>query len=106
MSAVHPQPTLFDAGPFTLQSYEDALCADCSAPTCPGEWYMVVDGVWREALAVGDRPDGGPVGFLCIGCLEARLGRRLVAADFAPLPVNEPSPADTGRLATRKGRWS
>jgi hypothetical protein len=29
-------------------------------------------------------------GFLCIGCLETRLGRQLCADDFTGYPVNNP----------------
>ena len=55
---------------------------------------MVTDAVW--AAAKGGRT------YLCIGCLERRLGRKLVPVDFTPLPVNEPSLLDTPRLAARK----
>ncbi|UVC12843.1 hypothetical protein [Mesorhizobium onobrychidis] len=40
--------------------------------------------------------------FLCIPCLEARLGRKLMPADFADVPVNKPSRSDTPLLAARK----
>ncbi len=40
--------------------------------------------------------------YLCVGCLERRLGRELCAEDFAELEVNQPSLADTPRLALRK----
>src|SRR5262245_59749408 len=50
-------------------------CADCRRCTW-GEVYMVHDHLWEAA---GMAPDGG---FLCIGCLETRLGRRLAPADF------------------------
>jgi hypothetical protein len=54
---------------------------------------MVVDSVWTVA---------GEAAFLCIGCLESRLERALVPADFPGLPINDPSPWDTDRLASRK----
>jgi hypothetical protein len=41
-------------------------------------------------------------GFLCIGCLEERLRRKLTIDDFTKLPVNEPFPSDTERLARIK----
>jgi hypothetical protein len=44
-------------------------CRDCAADTFIGEWYMVRDEVW---------PLGFHDGVLCIGCLEQRIGRRLV----------------------------
>lgn len=47
---------------------------------------------------------GGGAGFLCIGCVEARLGRLLTAADFAPTRINWPHPRDTPRLADALAR--
>ena len=61
------------------------------------EYYVVADQLWTAA---GMAKDGG---FLCIGCLERRIGRRLSSADFPPCPLNEPDPWDTPRLASRKG---
>jgi hypothetical protein len=55
---------------------------------------MVRNDVWHDA-GMGD-------GYLCVGCVELRLGRRLEAHDFTPWPINEPSPWDTPRLASRK----
>jgi len=55
---------------------------------------MVTNDVWAEA--------GMTTGYLCIGCLEARLGRTLVAADFTRVPINEPgNPWNTARLDDR-----
>jgi hypothetical protein len=49
-------------------------CVDCGVD-CEeiGEGYRVDDAVW---------PIGEDDGMLCIGCLERRLGRRLVREDF------------------------
>lgn len=62
-------------------------CHDCGVPTAPldgpDEWYTVHDTVWGSAAASVDS-------ILCIGCLEARLGRRLRPADFVPAVLNEP----------------
>ena len=55
-------------------------CDDCQGSTT-GEHYLVHDAVWFEAT-----PDAE--GWLCIGCLEARLGRRLIPADFQPINLN------------------
>ena len=56
---------------------------------------MVHDAVWAQAGAVD--------GYLCIGCLETRLGRALGPDYFPDFPVNEhPHPWDTERLAARK----
>lgn len=88
----------------------NALCVDCGVDTTPcthrrgcrhtGKWeyYMLRDDVW--AAAVMDR------GFLCVGCLEHRIGRRLRPSDFRrDLAVNLPNPWDTARLAARKA-WA
>lgn len=62
-------------------------CHDCGSPTAPldgpHEWYMVFDRVWRRAHAAEDS-------VLCIGCLEVRLDRRLLPADFTAVPLNDP----------------
>ena len=110
----------------------DAPCGDCGWPTNrpgqPGEYYMVRDGTWSAAgmetaaerylrLAAGtgrlltpaqwcayrDR-DGGA--FLCVGCLEARLGRELHAGDFTAHDINTPGwpQAKTPRLLARLAR--
>ena len=65
-----------------------ALCADCGVDTIPDEpdfdceWYTVHDHIWAQV--------GLGRGFLCIGCLEARIGRRLQPEDFPDVPVNDP----------------
>jgi len=57
---------------------------------------MVHDAVWTAAgLAKDD-------GYLCVGCLERRLGRQLVARDFTAARINNPDhPFKTPRLASR-----
>lgn len=60
--------------------YPEFLCVDCGYNTIDDEYYMVHDEVWRAS--------GMNEGMLCIGCLEARLGRMLGAADFPSVPVN------------------
>jgi hypothetical protein len=40
-------------------------------------------------------------GMLCIGCLENRIGRPLMQADFTDVPVNQPSRSNSKRLASR-----
>lgn len=90
----------------------NAPCKDCGVDTAPitgkgcgderwgrrdalgWEYYMVHNVLWDAA--------GGADGFLCIGCLELRLGRMLTPDDFANLPINGSSPWDTARLANRK----
>jgi hypothetical protein len=86
----------------------ESVCRDCGQDTCPctgkpgcrhaAKWehYMVHDSVWEmTGLASED-------GYLCIGCLETRLGRSLTAADFTAAPINEPNdPWNTRRLTSR-----
>jgi hypothetical protein len=84
-------------------------CYDCGTDTTPctgkrdcphngWEWYEVREDVWDAA---GMTNIGGRA-YLCIGCLEQRIGRRLTAGDFAPVPINKPNPRDTDRVASRK----
>lgn len=63
-------------------------CLDCGAetlsdePGVPTEYYMVHKEVWKAA--------GAPLaGYLCIGCLEVRLGRQLCRSDFTDARVND-----------------
>ena len=69
-------------------------CVDCGVNTCPtemgprAETFMVHDHVWAQA---GMTEDGG---HLCVGCIEARLGRQLVADDFIDCKLNDLSIAD------------
>jgi hypothetical protein len=84
-------------------------CNDCSVNTVPlegdREYYEVWDELWRRAGAPGiGQSDHGTNGFyLCVGCLEARLRRRLKPADFKPYPANTPSPWLSQRLNDRLG---
>jgi len=60
-------------------------CRDCGVSVA-GEWYTVHDHVWAAA---GMERLGG---CLCVGCLEARLGRGLNAADFTAAEINSLDP--------------
>lgn len=69
-----------------IGGYTPAPCVDCGVDTYArgvDEYYMVHNEVWAAA---GMLPRDG---MLCIGCLEARLGRRLTAVDFTDVPVND-----------------
>jgi hypothetical protein len=56
-------------------------CADCGLDTLAlDEYYVVWPELWNRVAARDE--------FLCIGCLEDRLKRRLCAADFPHYPVN------------------
>jgi len=71
-------------------------CADCEVDVFEiDERFMVNDQVWAAA---GLEPDSG---WMCVECLEARLGRELVADDFADLPMNAPDYPHSPRLADR-----
>lgn len=72
-------------------------CADCSENTKRiHEYYMVQDVVWAAANMPLDH------GMLCIGCLEARINRKLVSTDFINCPVNSYWPKSQ-RLHDRMG---
>ena len=59
-------------------------CDDCGSDTRP-ESYSLLSAVWR--VAVGS----DAIDRLCIGCIEARLERRLTPDDFAEdSPLNDP----------------
>jgi hypothetical protein len=66
-------------------------CADCGIGTNTlGEWYMVKNEIWDQAWA-GRRKSWHALSgqqILCVGCLEKRLGRTLMACDFTDVPVN------------------
>lgn len=87
-------------------------CADCGTGTIrSGEWYMVRDDVWQQAWrgrarkSWHGRVPGQEV--LCIGCLEKRLGRTLMACDFADVPINDPGRGNISeRLRDRLDRES
>jgi hypothetical protein len=73
-----------------------SACADCGVGTLRlGEWYMVNDDVWEQAWEGRRKSWHGRVPgqeILCIGCLENRIGRTLVAGDFIPdVPANDPN---------------
>jgi hypothetical protein len=70
-------------------------CGGCGIATRPSEVYMLADEVWNP-VADGAR-------FLCVGCLEERLDRRLDADDFVRVPLNDDSEFDSVRLRVRKG---
>jgi hypothetical protein len=65
---------------------------------------MVKDDVWAAAgMPPYDETQepGERGGYLCIGCLEARLGRTITRADF--MHPGDPGDLDTPRLRNRLG---
>src|SRR4051812_46231525 len=77
-------------------------CHDCEMATTPtpegGELYRARAEGWRGAKRW--TPVGPRLRFLCVGCLEQRLGGRLPRGAFPAVPVNAPSPIDSPRLAS------
>jgi hypothetical protein len=66
---------------------------------------MVTEDVWNTAgmpastVKAYGQSDGD---FLCIGCLENRIGRLLCAQDFTYAPINDPNdPWATPRIRSR-----
>jgi hypothetical protein len=61
-------------------------CLDCRMHMRgSGEYYVVTDKVWKEAVGMSRKADKSE---LCIGCLESRLGRQLTRDDFTACDVN------------------
>ena len=60
----------------------DMGCGDCRESGDSISYYMVHDVLW-EAHGNGE-------GFLCLDCLSARMGRRVVLADLTDAPINRP----------------
>lgn len=102
---------------------EPLSCRDCGIDTAPctgrrgcrhkGRWeyYMVVEAVWVAAGGMAEAELvrqffslglSAPRHILCIGCLERRIGRPLLALDFTDASINDPGPWDTPRLAARR----
>ena len=60
------------------------LCVDCKIDTEKiSERYMVHMELWLTVMPSHD------AGMLCIGCLEARLGRKLRQEDFFDAPMHK-----------------
>lgn len=76
---------------------EHWLCLDCCVHTgVAREYYMVQKPVWQQA--------GAGRAMLCVGCLEARIGRVLTPDDFPVLPINSPGGfPHSERLRARMG---
>lgn len=79
------------------------LCRDCGTDTfvALGEYsYMVTSPVWKAACP---EENGDGTLFLCVACLERRLGRELTAEDFkSDVPLNFYPWSDSPLLADRK----
>lgn len=76
----------------------DYRCGKGCGYDTSNEGYMVTDEVWSSA---GLQHDDG---WVCVGCLEAALGRELTAVDFVDLPMNTDLQSDRSeRLRNRLG---
>jgi hypothetical protein len=67
---------------------ESGLCKDCGkatmrTPDFMDEYYMITEELWAMT---GLKPHDG---FLCITCLEKRIGRQLTSDDFTDVYVNQ-----------------
>lgn len=88
----------------TDEYFVDFRCFDCGVNTVPErrpqEYYIVHDEIWLAAAMTkqSQRPSGD---FLCIGCLEARLGRTLTRRDFPDCPANQLGDYLSSRLKAR-----
>jgi hypothetical protein len=70
-----------------------------------GEYYMVHDEIWEQAVGNDEAfPDEHTHrAYLCIGCIEARLGRELTPQDFIACPINMYDHLHSDRLNDRIG---
>jgi hypothetical protein len=58
--------------------------------------YMLHDGLWAQASR-------GKAGMLCIGCVEGRLGRKLMPDDFESIGADGDPLSFSYRLRMRRG---
>ena len=69
-------------------------CRDCGGDVTD-EFYMIHHHLWDEYVRVG--------GWICVPCVEDRLGRRLTRDDFILCPINVTTFRKTERLLERMG---
>jgi hypothetical protein len=91
-----------------------AWCADCDGSVGGmGEWCLLKSSVWEKAWPkTGQKSSRAKMPmkhFLCIGCIEKRIGRTLTRADFDMRSKhNKPHPRRqfpmSRRLRNRLGR--
>lgn len=80
------------------QSRQKFKCLDCKVDTGKIlEHYFVNNEIWLPVV-------GSNKGMLCIGCLEARINRRLEPKDFLDVHINNPKLYNmSSRLLNRLG---
>lgn len=72
-------------------------CLSCGVDTGRiYEYYMLKDSIWALTSV-------GRVGMLCIGCVETKIGRKLVPSDFNDSFVNKIPMQRSMRLNERLG---
>ena len=72
-----------------IETLESFSCRLCEQPVW-NEYFMVHRKIWDQY--------GAKNGMLCVGCLESRMGRELVPADFRNCEVN----TDTNRSRSER----
>jgi hypothetical protein len=83
--------------PPSAEAFDACTCADCNVHIiAAGEYcYVIHNRLWNSVA------DG--VDFLCIGCLEQRMGRRLTIDDIAWFRRSSWLPPASERLLDRLG---
>ena len=71
-------------------------CMDC-AQDVSYEFFVIHNDLWEQA--VGDHR----LGWICVPCLERRLGRQLTREDFKLCPANVTTFRKTQRVLDRMG---
>jgi hypothetical protein len=93
---------------WTGGNYEPVQCDDCNCTIGGiGEWYLLKKAVWEQAWPGTSQKNTEMAlkHFLCIGCIEKRLGRKLRRADFdMSSPHNKPNESMSVRLRNRLAR--
>lgn len=59
--------------------YRTKPCNGCTGKNDP---FMVVDKIWKKVAKPNDQ-------FLCLKCVEKRIGRKLEKKDFTTVPLNQ-----------------
>lgn len=76
------------------------LCRVCGVDTAEiDEYYMIQFDLWQTVV-----PKEHQKKYLCIGCLEGYLGRKLVSEDFIEAYINYDR-SGSDRLMDRLGQW-
>ena len=91
------QPTVPDPSPTACVDCGEETASDFCTPGTNGV-YIVYDDVW-EASGLGPLD-----GYLCVRCLEKRIGRRLCNEDFTDADINIDEGYDSPDLAERKSQ--